>query len=79
MARGLTAREVIRVLEEVGFEIVRRKGSHVRLVHRDDATRATTVSDHKGKDLPKGTLRDIIKQAGFTVDETASHVRRVRL
>jgi len=48
---------------------VRTSGSHVRLVHATDPSRQTTVPVHKGRDLPKGTLRDIIAQAGMTVDE----------
>jgi hypothetical protein len=27
------------------------------------------ISDHGGKDVPRGTLREIIDQAGFTVEE----------
>jgi antitoxin HicB len=60
---------MIRALEKAGFVIVRTKGRHTRLVHHDDPSRATTVSDHKGKAVPKATRRDIIKQAGLTVDE----------
>ena len=65
----LKSREVIRALEKAGFVVTRSKGSHHRRVHSDDAARATTVSVHKGKDIPRGTLADIIEQAGLTVDE----------
>jgi antitoxin HicB len=60
---------MIHSLETAGFVIVRTKGSHTRLVHHEDPSRATTVCDHNGKALPKGTQRDIIKQAGLTVDQ----------
>lgn len=66
---ALKAREVIRALEKAGFVVTRSKGSHHRRVHAEDASRATTVSVHKGRDIPKGTLADIIEQAGLTVDE----------
>ena len=66
---SVTARDVIRVPQKAGFSIVRTTGSHFRLVHDTEPTRQTTVPVHKGKDIPRGTLRDIIKQAGFTVDE----------
>lgn len=66
---SLKPRDVICALEKAGFVITRSKGSHHRLVHASDPTRQTTVSVHKGKDMPRGTLRDIIDQAGFTVDE----------
>jgi predicted RNA binding protein YcfA (HicA-like mRNA interferase family) len=65
----LKAIEVIRALEKAGFVVVRSAGSHHRLVHRDDATRATTVPIHKGRDLPRAFLRSILKQARLTPDE----------
>ncbi len=66
---ALKAREVIRALEKAGFTVVRSAGSHHRLVHRDDASRATTVPVHKGRDLPRPFLRAILKQARLTPDE----------
>jgi predicted RNA binding protein YcfA (HicA-like mRNA interferase family) len=66
---SLTGRAVIRALEKSGFVVVRTSGSHVRLVHLGDPSRQTTVPVHRGRDLPRGTLRDIIAQAGMTVDE----------
>ena len=66
---SLKALEVIRALERAGFEIVRSAGSHHRLVHQQNPTRATTVPVHKGRDLPRPILRAIIKQAGLTVEE----------
>ena len=63
------AREVMRVLERAGLVHVRSSGSHRVLQHPDDPQRRTIVSDHRGQDVPKGTLRQIIRQAGMTVDE----------
>lgn len=65
----LRAKDVVRALERAGFVVVRVKGSHHRMVHKDDPQRATTVPVHAGRDLPRGTLRDIIDQAGLSVDE----------
>ena len=66
---SLKARDVIRALQKAGFSIVRTTGSHSRLVHNSDRTRQTTVPVHSRKDIPLGTLRSIIDQAGLTVDE----------
>ena len=66
---ALKAREVIRALERAGFVVTRSKGSHHRLVHANEPARATTVPVHKGHDIPRGTLGDIIEQAGLTEDE----------
>ena len=66
---SLKARDVIRALQDGGFSIVRTTGSHYRLVHNTDPTRQTTVPVHQGKDIPRGTFRAIIGQAGLTVEE----------
>jgi predicted RNA binding protein YcfA (HicA-like mRNA interferase family) len=68
----LSAREVIRALERGGFFIERSSGSHHLLVHRTDPRRRTTVSYHAGKDIPRGTLRNILRQAQLTIDEFLS-------
>lgn len=56
----LSGRELIRLLEKMGFEVVRVKGSHHRLKHPDG--RVTTVPVHQNNDLPKGLLRKIIPE-----------------
>ena len=55
----LSAREVIRILEQMGFKIVRQRGSHVRLKHDDD--RVVTVPVHSGQDISRGLLRKILR------------------
>ena len=42
---------------------------HHRLVHVNDPSRATTIAMHKGEDVPRRTLIDIIEQAGLSIDE----------
>ena len=72
MSGGLPAadaRQVMRAPERAGFSIVRTSGSHHLFVHRADPTRRVTVPFHGNKDLPRGLLRAIIRQAGLSVDE----------
>jgi predicted RNA binding protein YcfA (HicA-like mRNA interferase family) len=66
---ALTARQVIRALERAGFFIERSSGSHHLLVHRDDPRRRVTVAYHGSKDVARGTLSNILRQAQLTVDE----------
>ena len=56
----ITGKELIKVLERIGFSIVRVNGSHHRLKHVDG--RVTTVPVHGNDDVPKGLLRKIIKE-----------------
>ena len=58
------AREVFRVLRELGFAQVRQVGSHVFFSHRDG--RVTTIPVHGGKDLGRGLLKQILKDIKIT-------------
>ena len=66
---ALKGREIIRALESAGFSIVRSKGSHRMLQSSGNPVRLVTVPDHGAKELKRGTLRAIIRQAGLSVDE----------
>ena len=66
---SLTARDVLKKLRKAGFEFDRQaKGSH-EIWYNSSTKRRTTIPNHPGVDLPKGTLRAIIKQTGLTVEE----------
>ena len=62
----ISGRECVRALQRVGFVIVRQKGSHIVLVREEPPTQVV-VPDHK--ELDRGTLRAIIRQAGLSVSE----------
>jgi predicted RNA binding protein YcfA (HicA-like mRNA interferase family) len=65
----ISGRRAIQALTRAGFVIDRITGSHHVLVFPGDATRTVTVPVHAARDLKPGTLRGIIRQAGFTADE----------
>ncbi len=65
----LNARQVMAALERAGFQMMRQKGSHVRLRHPDG--RVVTVPDHGGQDIGRGLLRKILRDADLTPDEFA--------
>lgn len=67
---SLTGKELITVLEKIGFEIGRQKGSHVRMKHEDD--RIVTIPVHAGKPVGKGLLLKILRDADLTKDELIS-------
>jgi predicted RNA binding protein YcfA (HicA-like mRNA interferase family) len=63
----ISGREVVKALKKIGYEHDRQRGSHVILRQTDSPHRRLTVPDHK--EVAKGTLRAIIREAGLTVDE----------
>ncbi|MEK6770162.1 MAG: type II toxin-antitoxin system HicA family toxin [Pseudomonadota bacterium] len=63
----LKPREVIALLEGLGFREVRQRGSHKQFRHADG--RATTVPVHAGRDISPNLLRQIAKDIGVAVDE----------
>ncbi|MCG3209165.1 MAG: hypothetical protein FOGNACKC_02784 [Anaerolineae bacterium] len=65
----VTAKELLRILEELGFVIVRQKGSHIRLKHSDG--RVVTVPIHSGQDIGRGLLRKILRDVEISPDELA--------
>lgn len=56
----------VKALGKVGFVVYRQRGSHITMV-RSAPSAQTTIPNHK--ELDRGTLRAIIRQAGLTVDE----------
>ena len=68
---AVSGRRVLRALSNAGFVVDRIVGSHHVLAYPGDPTRTVTVPVHGNRDLKPGTLRGIIRQAGFTVEEFA--------
>ena len=56
--------ELVRLLEESGFRIVKEKGS-VRYYGKPGWLRLIRVDFHGSKEVPTGTCRAILKAAGL--------------
>ena len=61
----LSGREVARVFEALGW-VIARHGNHIILV-RDGSIVSLSVPDHK--EVARGTLRSLIRDAGLTAAE----------
>lgn len=59
---------MVRVLTKIGFEIVGRKGSHVRLKRRR-GKEVLIVIVPMHRELAKGTLKSILRQANLTAED----------
>ena len=63
----LKPREVVALLEHLGFHLARQRGSHQQYRHPDG--RATTVPFHGNRDISPLLLRQIARDVGLTVDQ----------
>ncbi len=62
----ISGRECVKALEKAGFVFRRQEGSHI-ILRRNEPFGQVVVPDHK--ELDRGTLRAIIRQAGISVEE----------
>lgn len=63
---SLNFKDIEKLLLKNGFELDRIKGSH-HIFYNQETKRRVTVPKHR-KDLPKGTLQSILKQAGIKLE-----------
>lgn len=64
--------DAIRVFEQLGYAVDRRRGSHI-VMKKPGATRPLVVPDHT--ELAIGTLRSNLRSAGISVDEFLERLR----
>ena len=67
----LKPREIVAILEQLGFYEVRQRGAHKQFRHADG--RGTTVPFHAGRDISPILLRQISKDIGLTLEEFLRH------
>ncbi len=63
----LSGEKLVKALKTLHYELDHQTGSHLILRQNKHPFRRLTISKHKN--LAKGTLRAIIKQAGLTREE----------
>jgi predicted RNA binding protein YcfA (HicA-like mRNA interferase family) len=62
----LSGQDLVRALSRAGFFVARQRGSHI-VLRRTDPHARVVVPDHK--QVRVGTLRQILSEAGLTVEE----------
>ena len=64
---AVTGQRLIKALRKLGFEVIRRKGSHNFLQHVDG--RCTVVPVHAGEKIGRGLLSQIIRDCEISAEE----------
>lgn len=65
---GFRYREIVKRLKQFGFGFDRQAAGSHELWFNPETRRYTTIPNHPG-DMPEGTLRAILRQAGIEPDE----------
>jgi predicted RNA binding protein YcfA (HicA-like mRNA interferase family) len=66
--RDLTAYDLIKLLKPLGYEIVRQKGSHIRIMTKQNGEDQETIPNHKP--IKIGTLNAILGNIAEHFDMT---------
>jgi predicted RNA binding protein YcfA (HicA-like mRNA interferase family) len=64
-------KEIVRVLQRLGFVVDRVRGSHVFLKHPDG--RVTSVPVHSGETIGPGLFRSILRDVEISLEEFTRH------
>ncbi|MGC2322781.1 MAG: type II toxin-antitoxin system HicA family toxin [Terriglobales bacterium] len=67
MLPRISGREAVKAFSKLGYKIDRQRGSHIILRHERSPFRRLVIPDHR--EIAKGTLRALIREAGISVDE----------
>ncbi len=66
--------EVKKAFLQAGWVISRQRGSHV-ILEKIGQVATLSIPVHKGKNVKRGTLRDLIRDAGMTVEEFFEYIK----
>ncbi|MGB5423585.1 MAG: type II toxin-antitoxin system HicA family toxin [Desulfobacterales bacterium] len=65
---GFKYRQIVKRLRAFGFVFDRQAAGSHEIWYREQTDRYTTIPNHPGN-MPEGTLRAILKQAGIEPDD----------
>ncbi len=63
----VSGKDAVKIFQKMGYQFDHQTGSHVILRQTFPPFRRLTIPNHK--EIAKGTLRSLIREAGLTVDQ----------
>lgn len=66
--KSIVGKNLCKIVEEFGWILTRVKGSH-HIYTKEDTSVIVVIPVHSNRDLPIGTLKGILKDAGLTEDD----------
>lgn len=70
----ISSKDMVKVLESLGFTEIRQKGSHKGFKHKDGRT---TVVPFHGEDLGRGLIRKVLKDIEISPDEYEELLKQI--
>jgi predicted RNA binding protein YcfA (HicA-like mRNA interferase family) len=70
----VTANEIIKIVEKLGFSFSRQSGSHK--IYMNDEGKRVTIAYHSGKILHPKVIKSILVDVGISVDEFKKMVKK---
>ena len=70
----VTANEIIKIVEKLGFRFSRQSGSHK--IYKNDEGKRVTIAYHSGKILHPKVVKSILVDAGLSVDEFTKMIKK---
>jgi len=72
MSKLLSSADIIKILLKFGFKLVSQRGSHQKYQKEG----FTVIVPSPRKEIPIGTFRSIVRQAGLSVDDFIEKTRK---
>ena len=72
MSKLFSSDQIIKTLLKKGFQLISQRGSHQKY-HKEGFT---VIVPSPRKEIPTGTFRSIVRQAGLTVDDFTDKVKK---
>ncbi|MEC4983536.1 MAG: type II toxin-antitoxin system HicA family toxin [Oscillatoria sp. PMC 1068.18] len=66
--KSISGKNLCKIVERFGWQLKRVKGSH-HIYTQENSSTILVIPVHGNRDLPIGTLKSILKDAGLTEDD----------
>jgi predicted RNA binding protein YcfA (HicA-like mRNA interferase family) len=70
----VTANEMIKIVEKMGFHFMRQSGSHK--IYKNNEGKRVTIAYHSGKILHPKIIKSILNDVGISADEFKKIIKR---
>ena len=65
----INSKQFVKIIEKLGFELIRQCGSSHAIYRRSNDGRRTTIPIHSNKSLKRKTIKSICKDVGIGIDQ----------